>query len=157
MNPKLSAVLARLCERLGPLFSTQAVKLPYLVDVGSGLVLDLEPWGLRGEPRVQDARAAGADLVLFSGDKLLGGPQAGCLVGDGETLARCRRHPIARAVRADKMTLAGLEATLALYRDPSQALLEIPVLRMLTVAPEELARHADVSYTGQYLARALAR
>ena len=117
--------------------------LPYLVDVGSGLVVDLEPWGLRGEPRVQDALAAGADLVLFSGDKLLGGPQAGCLVGHGETLARCRRHPIARAVRADKMTLAGLEATLALYRDPSLALLEIPVLRMLTVGPEELARRAE--------------
>ena len=81
--------------------------------------------------------------MLFSGDKLLGGPQAGCLVGRGETLAPCRRHPIARAVRADKMTLAGLEATLALYRDPSQALLEIPVLRMLTVGSEELARRAE--------------
>jgi L-seryl-tRNA(Ser) seleniumtransferase len=117
--------------------------LPYLVDVGSGLVLDLEPWGLRGEPRVQDALAAGADLVLFSGDKLLGGPQAGCLAGRRELVARCRRHPIARAVRADKMTLAGLEATLSLYRDPAQAVQEIPVLHMLTLSAEELARRAE--------------
>jgi L-seryl-tRNA(Ser) seleniumtransferase len=117
--------------------------LPYLVDVGSGLVLDLEPWNLRGEPRVQDALAAGADLVLFSGDKLLGGPQAGCLVGRREVTARCRRYPIARAVRADKMTLAGLEATLGLYRDPGRAVAEIPVLRMLTAGAEELARRAE--------------
>jgi L-seryl-tRNA(Ser) seleniumtransferase len=117
--------------------------LPYLVDVGSGLVVDLEPWGLRGEPRVQDTLAAGADLVLFSGDKLLGGPQAGCLAGRREVVARCRRHPIARAVRADKMTLAGLEATLSLYRDPAQAVGEIPVLRMLTLDAEELARRAE--------------
>jgi L-seryl-tRNA(Ser) seleniumtransferase len=117
--------------------------LPYLVDVGSGLLADLEPWGLRGEPRVQDALAAGADLVLFSGDKLLGGPQAGCIVGRREAVARCRRHPIARAVRADKMTLAGLEATLTLYRDPAQVVVEVPVLRMLTLDPPELARRAD--------------
>jgi L-seryl-tRNA(Ser) seleniumtransferase len=117
--------------------------LPYLVDVGSGLVVDLEPWGLRGEPRVQDALAAGADLVVFSGDKLLGGPQAGCLAGRREAVARCRRHPTARAVRADKMTLAGLEATLSLCQDPARAVLEIPVLRMLTVGAEELARLAE--------------
>jgi L-seryl-tRNA(Ser) seleniumtransferase len=117
--------------------------LPYLVDVGSGLVVDLEPWGLRGEPRVQDALAANADLVLFSGDKLLGGPQAGCLVGRAGMVARCRRHPVARAVRADKMTLAGLEATLALYRDPAQAVLAIPVLRMLTLDAQELGRRAE--------------
>jgi L-seryl-tRNA(Ser) seleniumtransferase len=117
--------------------------LPYLVDVGSGLVVDLEPWGLTGEPRVQESLATGADLVLFSGDKLLGGPQAGCLVGRRETMDRCRRHPIARAVRADKVTLAGLEATLALYGDPAQAVLEIPVLRMLTVGAEDLAVRAE--------------
>jgi L-seryl-tRNA(Ser) seleniumtransferase len=116
--------------------------LPYLVDVGSGLLLDLEPWGLRGEPRVQDALAAAADLVLFSGDKLLGGPQAGCIVGRREVVGRCRQHPIARAVRADKMTLAGLEATLALYRDPAESIQAIPVLRMLTLDGEELERRA---------------
>jgi L-seryl-tRNA(Ser) seleniumtransferase len=116
--------------------------LPYLVDVGSGLLADLQPWGLTGEPRVTDALAAGADLVLFSGDKLLGGPQAGCVVGRREAVGRCRQHPIARAVRADKMTLAGLEATLALYRDPTQAVREIPVLRMLTLSGEELEGRA---------------
>jgi L-seryl-tRNA(Ser) seleniumtransferase len=117
-------------------------ELPYLIDVGSGLLADLEPWGLRGEPRVQDALSSGADLVLFSGDKLLGGPQAGCLVGRKGFVARCRQHPIARAVRADKMTLAGLEATLALYREPDRAIEAIPVLRMLTLGAEELARRA---------------
>jgi L-seryl-tRNA(Ser) seleniumtransferase len=106
------------------------------------LLIDLEPWGLRGEPRVQDALTAGADLVLFSGDKLLGGPQAGCIVGRGDMVGRCRQHPIARAVRADKMTLAGLEATLALYREPAQAVQEIPVLRMLTIGSDELERRA---------------
>jgi L-seryl-tRNA(Ser) seleniumtransferase len=125
--------LARLCRDAG---------VPYLVDVGSGLLADLSAWGLQGEPRVVDALATGADLVIFSGDKLLGGPQAGCVVGRREAVARCREHPVARAVRADKMTLAGLEATLELYRDPEDALREIPVLRMLTLGPEELERRA---------------
>ena len=116
--------------------------LPYLVDVGSGLLADLTPWGLSGEPRVADGLAAGATLVLFSGDKLLGGPQAGCLVGRADAVERCRRNPLARALRADKMTLAALEATLALYRDPELARREIPVLRMLTLDPGSLAERA---------------
>jgi L-seryl-tRNA(Ser) seleniumtransferase len=116
--------------------------VPYLYDVGSGLLADLSAWGLSGEPRVTDALSAGAGLVLFSGDKLLGGPQAGCIVGDPELVRRCRDHPIARAVRTDKMTLAALEATLALYRDPETAIEKVPVLRALTLAPEELERRA---------------
>ena len=116
--------------------------IPYLYDVGSGLLADLSPWGLTGEPRVQDGLQAGAGLVLFSGDKLLGGPQAGCIVGRQDLVARCRAHPVARAVRADKMTLAGLETTLALYRDPALAVRTVPVLGMLTLPPEVLAGRA---------------
>jgi L-seryl-tRNA(Ser) seleniumtransferase len=116
--------------------------VPYLHDVGSGLLANLEPWGLRGEPGVSAAVAAGAGLVLFSGDKLLGGPQAGCLVGDADLVDRCRRNALARALRADKLTLAALEATLALYLDPERARREIPVLRMLTADADDLASRA---------------
>jgi L-seryl-tRNA(Ser) seleniumtransferase len=122
---------------------SSGVSLPYLYDVGSGLIADLSAWGLEGEPRVPDALAAGASLVLFSGDKLLGGPQAGCLVGQRDIIARCRNNPLARALRADKLTLAALAATLALYQDPDEALRSIPVLAMLTLAPVELARRAE--------------
>jgi L-seryl-tRNA(Ser) seleniumtransferase len=116
--------------------------IPFLYDVGSGLLADLSRYGLTGEPRVPEAVAAGATLVVFSGDKLLGGPQAGCLVGRTAAVARCRTNPLARALRADKFTLAALEATLALYRDPEVARREIPVLAMLTRTPEELRADA---------------
>jgi L-seryl-tRNA(Ser) seleniumtransferase len=116
--------------------------IPYLYDVGSGLLADLSPWGLTGEPRVADAIRAGADLILFSGDKLLGGPQGGCLIGTGTLIAQCRRNPLARALRADKLTLAGMAATLALYQDPTEAVRSIPVLAMLTLSAEELGRRA---------------
>ncbi|MBA3553835.1 MAG: L-seryl-tRNA(Sec) selenium transferase, partial [Gemmatimonadales bacterium] len=125
--------LARLAAEAG---------VPYLYDVGSGLLADLSPWGLTGEPSVAQALSAGSGLVLFSGDKLLGGPQAGCIVGRSELVLRCREHPIARALRADKMTLAALAATLALYRDPATAVSTVPVLRMLTLSPGELGRRA---------------
>jgi L-seryl-tRNA(Ser) seleniumtransferase len=118
-------------------------RLPFIHDIGSGLLADLAPFGLGSEPRVPDAVAAGADLVIFSGDKLLGGPQAGCLVGRAELVAGCRGNPLARAARADKLTLAALEATLRLYRDGEVALREIPVLRMLTLTADELARRAE--------------
>jgi L-seryl-tRNA(Ser) seleniumtransferase len=118
--------------------------IPYLYDVGSGLLADLAPWGLTGEPRVSEALAAGAGLVLFSGDKLLGGPQAGCLIGRTELVARCRTNPLARALRADKLTLAALAATLALYQDPEIAIRTIPVLTMLTLDQDELSRRASL-------------
>ena len=114
-----------------------------LYDLGSGLLLDLAPWGLTGEPLVREAVASGVDLVVCSGDKLLGGPQAGILVGTRTVIDACRTDPLARAVRADKLTLAALEATLRLYRDPEAARGEIPVLRMLTRLPDELRREAE--------------
>lgn len=117
-------------------------QVPFLHDVGSGLLADLTALGLAGEPGVSEAVAEGADLVIFSGDKLLGGPQAGCLVGRASIMAGCRANPLARALRADKLTLAALEATLELYRDPATALVEVPVLRMLTLPAEELATRA---------------
>ncbi|HET9465200.1 MAG TPA: L-seryl-tRNA(Sec) selenium transferase, partial [Gemmatimonadales bacterium] len=117
--------------------------IPYLYDIGSGLIADLAPWGLSGEPRVAEAVAAGAGLVLFSGDKLLGGPQAGCIIGRGTLVASCRENPIARAVRADKLTLAALAATLALYQDEEAAVRSVPVLAMLTATPSDLARRAE--------------
>lgn len=116
--------------------------VPYIYDVGSGLLVDLSPWGLEDEPRIPDALGAGAGLVLFSGDKLLGGPQAGCLVGRQDLVARCRTNPLARALRADKLTLAALAATLALYQEPETALQSIPVLIMLTLDRAELAQRA---------------
>ncbi|MEX2155964.1 MAG: L-seryl-tRNA(Sec) selenium transferase [Gemmatimonadales bacterium] len=114
-----------------------------LYDLGSGLLLDLGKWGLSGEPTVREAVASGADVVAFSGDKLLGGPQAGILVGSEAAIAACRADPFARTVRADKLTLAALEATLALYRDPEVARQEIPVLRMLTEDLESIKRRAE--------------
>jgi L-seryl-tRNA(Ser) seleniumtransferase len=107
-------------------------KAPVLYDLGGGLMLDLAGDGLAGEPTLPDAAASGASAVIASGDKLLGGPQAGIIVGTKRFLAACRAHPFARAARADKLTLAALAATLGLYRDPAAARREVPVVRMLT-------------------------
>ena len=115
--------------------------IPTVHDVGSGLLLSLEPFGLRGEPLVADSVAAGA-LVIFSGDKLLGGPQAGIVVGPAATVQTVAHSPLARALRPDKATFAALEATLRLYGDPHRAVRSVPTLAMLTAAPEDLRRRA---------------
>jgi L-seryl-tRNA(Ser) seleniumtransferase len=116
--------------------------LPLMDDLGSGALIDLTRYGLVAEPTVQDSVAAGADVVTFSGDKLLGGPQCGLIVGRKKWLAPMARHPLMRALRCDKMTLAALEATLRLYLDEAKALMEIPTLRALVVSPDVLERRA---------------
>jgi L-seryl-tRNA(Ser) seleniumtransferase len=118
--------------------------LPVMEDLGSGALLDLSSFGLRREPLAADAIRAGVDVVCFSGDKLLGGPQAGILVGRREILARLRRNPLARTVRIDKLCLAGLEATLRLARDPDRAKRETPILRMLGLSAEAIGTRAEV-------------
>jgi L-seryl-tRNA(Ser) seleniumtransferase len=117
--------------------------LPLVHDLGSGLMVDPAALSLPDEPRAVESVAAGTDVVVFSGDKLLGGPQAGILAGRAEPLARMRDNPLCRALRVDKVTLAGLEATLRLYREPERALSEIPALRMLATSAEELKHRAD--------------
>ena len=118
--------------------------LPLIHDFGSGLLMDLSAWGLSGEPTAGDAVRDGATLVIMSGDKLLGGPQAGIVLGTRAAIATLRQHPMARALRVDKLTFAALEATLALYRDPVRARSEIPALAMLTAAPEAIHARAAV-------------
>jgi len=104
-------------------------------DLGSGALLDTSAYGIAHEPMVQESLAAGADVVCFSGDKLLGGPQAGLLVGGADVMARIAKHPLARAVRADKMTLAGIAMTLLHYLR-SEAEIELPIWRMMAMRPE---------------------
>ncbi|MDY0339852.1 MAG: L-seryl-tRNA(Sec) selenium transferase [Coriobacteriia bacterium] len=116
--------------------------IPVFEDQGSGVLIDLARFGLPGEPTIGSAVAAGADLVSASGDKLLGGPQAGILAGKREVIAKLKKHPLARAVRLDKMTLAALEVTLRLYLDEDRLFSEVPTLRMLTMRFEEIEARA---------------
>jgi L-seryl-tRNA(Ser) seleniumtransferase len=116
--------------------------LPVIHDLGSGLLLPLDVFGLSGEPTASVALAAGATLVLMSGDKLLGGPQAGIILGGATVVAKLRKNPFARAMRVDKLTLSALEATLRLYLEPERALKEVPVLAMLTQTIEQIESRA---------------
>ncbi len=118
-------------------------KVPLIEDLGSGALVDLAAFGLEHEPTVAESLAAGARVVTCSGDKLLGGAQAGLVLGEAKALARVRKHPLARALRADKLALAALEATLALYADPERARREIPALLMLGASAHALAKRAE--------------
>ncbi|MBO0700056.1 MAG: L-seryl-tRNA(Sec) selenium transferase, partial [Zavarzinella sp.] len=117
--------------------------IPVVDDVGSGAMIDFARFGLPGDPVVGESLATGADLVLFSGDKLLGGPQAGVIVGKKDLIQKIEKDPLMRAFRLDKMTLAALEATLRLYRHPDRALREIPTIRMLGTRASEIRRRAE--------------
>ncbi|SHK12485.1 L-seryl-tRNA(Sec) selenium transferase [Desulforamulus aeronauticus] len=121
----------------------QSHQIPVMSDLGSGFLVDLAPYGLPQEPSVQEVVAAGADVVTFSGDKLLGGPQAGIIVGKRYWIEKMKKNPLTRAVRINKFTVAALEATLREYLDKDNVLENIPTLRMLTEAPGALLKRAE--------------
>jgi L-seryl-tRNA(Ser) seleniumtransferase len=117
--------------------------LPVMFDLGSGSLIDLKPYGIHIEPAVQDVIKAGVDIVTFSGDKLLGGPQGGIIAGKSELIEKIAKNPLMRAVRVDKMTLAAYEATIKIYVDIDKAKTQIPTLRMLLEEKETIRRRAQ--------------
>jgi len=117
--------------------------IPVMEDLGSGCLVDFSKFGLIGEPTVQEALAQGADLVTFSGDKLLGGPQAGIILGRKDLVEAIKKNQLSRALRIDKLTLLALEETLRLYRDEQGALRDIPTLRMICQSYKSLVKKAE--------------
>ena len=120
--------------------------LPVIEDLGSGVFIDLSKYGLSYEPTVLDSLKNGADIVTFSGDKMLGGPQAGIIVGKKEYIDKMKKNQLTRALRVDKLTICALEATLRMYLDEEKAIKEIPTLRMLTYKISELEEKAKCLY-----------
>lgn len=121
----------------------RAKNLPVIHDIGSGAMMDFAQFGFADEPIAQTSIKQGADLVLFSGDKLLGGPQCGVIIGRRDLVEKIARHPLTRALRVDKLTLAALAATLRIYRDPQQAKLRIPLLQLLSAPLDNLRTRAE--------------